>query len=105
MPAPLEDRPGGVLVRVRVQPKASREKIDVACAATGLLKVALTAPPVDGAANAALIALLAKALGVPKSSLSIVAGEKSREKSVFVLGKTAADAAAALGISLGVEGK
>jgi len=94
-PPALEARDGGVVIRVRVQPRASREAISGTLEA---LKVALTAPPVDGEANAALIVLLARRLGVPKSALMLVSGEKSRDKAVFVPGKTVDDVAEAFGI-------
>lgn len=65
-------------------PRASRERI------LGLhdraLKVALTAAPVEGAANEALVRLLAKALGVPRGAVRIVRGELSRNKHVEVTG-------------------
>jgi uncharacterized protein YggU (UPF0235/DUF167 family) len=64
---------------VRLTPRGGREAID-GWAVDGdgrpYLKVRVAAPPVEGAANAALLALLAKALGVPKSSLSIVGGRR-----------------------------
>ncbi len=47
---------------------------------TGALRVRLTAPPVEGAANAALIALLSDVLGIPKRDIAIVRGEQGREK-------------------------
>ena len=47
-----------------------------------LLKMKLAAPPVDGKANKALIAFLAKSFGVPKSSLTLVRGEKNRQKTI-----------------------
>jgi uncharacterized protein (TIGR00251 family) len=52
----------------------------------GSLKIRLTAPPVDGAANEALIAYLSKALGVSKSSVEIVSGHTSREKRIRISG-------------------
>lgn len=91
----LEARDGGTLVRLRVQPKASREAVTGSAAA---IKVALTAPPVEGEANAALLALLAKRAGVPKSALRLVSGEKSREKAVFVPGKSPAELAESLNL-------
>ena len=94
-PPALEERDGGVVIRVRVQPRASRETISGTREA---LKVALTAPPVDGEANAALILLLARRMGVPKTVLKLVSGEKSRDKAVFVPGKSVDDAAKAFGI-------
>ena len=73
---------------VRVQPRASRSEI------VGLhgdaLKVRLSAPPVDGAANEALVELVADALGVAKRAVRIVSGESSRSKTVEVEGVTAA---------------
>ncbi len=55
------------------------------------LKVRLTAPPVDGAANEALVALLAERLGVPKRQVVIVRGATSRQKVVEVVGLNLAD--------------
>jgi uncharacterized protein (TIGR00251 family) len=76
----LEDRGGHLLLRVRVQPKASRDAILVA--EDGRIRVALTAPPVEGAANKALCAFVAKQLGLTKRCVAIAAGEKSREKTL-----------------------
>jgi uncharacterized protein (TIGR00251 family) len=80
----VRESPEGVSFRVRVQPRASR------CAITGLagdaVRVALTSPPVEGAANAACIAYFADLLKVGKSRVSIVAGQKSRDKTVRVAG-------------------
>jgi uncharacterized protein (TIGR00251 family) len=67
-----------------VQPRASRS--EVVGAHGGALKVRLQAPPVDGAANAALVELLAESLGVPRRAVRIVAGESSRSKTVDVDG-------------------
>lgn len=76
----------GVRVGVRVQPRSSVNEI------SGLhgdvIKVRLTAPPVDGAANAALVELLASALGISKSAVTIVAGASSRSKIVELAGVT-----------------
>jgi uncharacterized protein (TIGR00251 family) len=63
---------------VRVQPRASRTRI--AGEQGDALKVQLTAPPVDGAANEALVEVLAAALGVPRRSVAIVSGGHSRRK-------------------------
>ncbi|MBL29521.1 MAG: hypothetical protein CMM50_18480 [Rhodospirillaceae bacterium] len=79
----------GVTVAVRLMPKASRAGIEgVTQDADGkaLLKVRVTAPPVDGAANAALVKLLAKAWRVPARSITITAGEKDRRKVIHVAG-------------------
>jgi hypothetical protein len=69
---------------VRVQPRASRS--EVAGVHGDALKVRLTAPPVDGAANAALIELLADLLAVSRNAVRIVAGEHARGKVVEVVG-------------------
>lgn len=74
----------GVLITVRVAPRAARSGI--AGTRDGALLVRLNAAPVDGAANAELIEVLAAALGVPKRAVSISAGEKSRRKIVHVRG-------------------
>ena len=78
---------GGVALYVRVTPRAKRTKIKgLARDERGdlWLAAAINAPPVDGAANEALIALIAKALGAPRSSIRIHAGESARQK-VLVL--------------------
>jgi uncharacterized protein YggU (UPF0235/DUF167 family) len=85
---------------VRLTPRGGREAID-GWAVDGdgrpYLKVRVAAPPVEGAVNAALLALLAKALGVPKSSLSIVSGAGARLKLVDVGDCDALSLARALG--------
>lgn len=72
------------LLSVRVQPRASREGV------TGrhgeAIKVALNAPPVDGAANAALCALIARLLGTAKSRVTLQQGESSRDKVLRISG-------------------
>jgi uncharacterized protein len=81
---PVEVRDGSVRFAVRVQPRASRSEI------VGVhgeaLKVRLSAPPVDGAANEALVDLLAKALGVSKGAIKITHGASSRTKRVEIEG-------------------
>lgn len=75
---------GSVILTLHIQPGAKKTEI------TGLhgeaLKIRLAAPPVDGKANAALIAFLAKACGVSKSSVELVSGDTSRAKRVRVTG-------------------
>ena len=80
----VRERDGGVRFTVRVQPRASTA--GVAGVRGGALKVRLTQPPVEGAANEALIALLAAALGVPRRSVRIVSGATARTKVVDVDG-------------------
>lgn len=69
-------------LHIHVQPRASRNAI-VGWHGNAL-KVALTAPPVDGAANAALIAFIAEFLGLKKSQVTLVRGETSRQKTLRV---------------------
>jgi uncharacterized protein (TIGR00251 family) len=92
--SPFREVKGGVRIAVRVQPRAAKSE----CA--GLhgseLRIRLTAPPVDGAANEALIRFLADTLGVPARRVTITAGLTSRSKSVLVEGVSAAAAAARL---------
>lgn len=88
----------GVLIRVRVQPRASVERLEGV--QDDQLRLRVKAPPVDGAANAACIAFLAKALGVSRSQVRLQAGEKSREKLLHIAGLTPAEVSTALGIPL-----
>ena len=81
----IEQRPEGVLLRVRVKPRAKKDVIK-GPTPDGSLAVRLTAPPVDNKANVALIALLAKKLRVPRSAITIRSGEKSRNKILEVRG-------------------
>lgn len=78
---------GGIVLCIKVFPRSGRSAF--AGERDGHLVVKLTAPPVDGAANEELIALLAKALGVPKRAVSILSGETARQKRVRVDGVTA----------------
>lgn len=71
-------------ITVRVQPRASRNRVDGY--REGALRVSVTAPPHGGRANAALLELLANALGVAKSRLTIIRGHSSRDKIVAVVG-------------------
>lgn len=82
---------------VKVQPRASSTAIRGIEA--GRLKIALTAPPVDGAANEALVAFLAKLLGVARRNVTIVRGETSRLKTVSVQGVSVERVREVLGIS------
>ena len=89
MRTPASRRAEGALLRLRVQPRASRDEIlgwrnDV-------LRVRVTAPPVEGAANAAVVALVARALRVAPSTVRVVRGERGRDKRVRVAGLTDAD--------------
>ncbi|HUF27909.1 MAG TPA: DUF167 domain-containing protein [Gemmatimonadaceae bacterium] len=83
----IRERDGGVRFAVRVQPRSSRTAIEGTHG--DALRVRLTAPPVDGAANEALVRLLAESLGVPRHAVRIVTGSTSRTKTVEVDGVTA----------------
>lgn len=78
----IQKKTDGVIFKVYIQPKASKNSI------SGLhddaLKIRLTAPPVDGAANKMCIQFLSKQLGIPKSDIEIVSGQTSRTKHIFV---------------------
>ena len=76
-------------IAVRLQPRASRDEL-LGWNEEGALRVRVMAPPVDGAANAALIRLLAKRLGVAKSKVSLVSGATARNKIVEIEGVTEA---------------
>ena len=80
----IRDAAGGVLIDVLVQPRASRVKIGPVH--DGRLKIAVTAPPVDGEANAAVIDAVSKALGVARGAVSVVAGATGRRKTLRIDG-------------------
>ena len=88
-PLPLKFGDKGALVAVKLQPRASRAGIDgIGLDAGGgpFLRVRVTAPPEGGKANRALVKLLAKALHLPPSAITIVGGLKDRNKTVAVSG-------------------
>jgi uncharacterized protein (TIGR00251 family) len=76
------NHPSGLAFRVHVQPRSSRNQ--VVGVHGDALKVKLTAPPVEGAANSACIAFMADALGVAKSALSIISGHTGRRKTLLI---------------------
>jgi uncharacterized protein len=75
--------PGGIEIAVRVTPRSSRTELT---AGPGYVAARLNAPPVEGAANAALIALVAERFGVPKRSVTLIAGDKARLKRLAIAG-------------------
>ena len=85
----ITSSPDGAIVDVRVIPRATRSAI--AGTRGDALLVRLKAPPVEGAANAELIRLLADLVDVPRRNVEIVSGERSRVKRVRIRGRTAAD--------------
>lgn len=91
MPAPASSyyraSPAGWLLHLRVTPNAGRDAIDgaeIRDDGTCVLRVRVSAVPDKGKANAAVIVLLAKALGLPKSAFSLTSGETSRFKTVLL---------------------
>jgi uncharacterized protein len=92
----IQNSPAGATFAVKVHPRAKKNAI------TGevgdALKLALTAPPVDGKANEACIEFFAKLLKVPRSSVTIAAGQSSRNKVIRVAGITAQQVRERLGI-------
>jgi uncharacterized protein (TIGR00251 family) len=90
----IETTLDGVAITVRVIPRASRS--GVAGTRGDAVLVRLQSPPVEGAANDELVEVLARALQVPRRAVSIVAGDRSRQKRVRVAGIDAATAASRL---------
>ena len=82
-------------IRVRLTPRAARDEI--AGWQGDVLRVRVTAPPVEGQANAALARLLARALGVPPSRVGVIAGARGREKTVAIEGLSQEEALLRLG--------
>jgi len=85
------------LLTIRLTPRAARERL--VAGADGSLAAHVTAPPVEGAANAALCRLVAKAAGVPPSRVSVVRGGRSRLKVVRIEGLDEVSARARIGAS------
>ena len=81
-------------IGIYVQPRAS--KTEVSGMHDGLIRIRLAAPPVDGAANAALVAFIAERLDIAKSRVRVISGLASRRKVVRVEGMTEATVVAAL---------
>jgi uncharacterized protein (TIGR00251 family) len=101
--AAINNSPAGATFAVKVHPRATKNAI------TGTvgdaLKLSLTAPPVDGKANAACIDFFAKLFKVPRSSITIAAGETSRNKVIHVAGLTAEQVRDRLGLIAGGDAR
>jgi len=76
-----------ITVEILVQPRASRAKIGPVH--DGRIKIAVTAPPVDGEANAAVVELLARRLGIARGDIAVIAGASSRRKTLRIANVTA----------------
>ena len=90
----VRDVAGGCTVSVRVQPGAKKDV--VLGLHSGAVKIALSAPPVDGKANDALIAFVAEKVGLPRARVSLVSGATNRSKVLRVTGRSAAEVQTAL---------
>jgi uncharacterized protein (TIGR00251 family) len=82
MPILIQDKPDGLIFKIRVQPRSSKNR--VAGLYGDALKINLTAPPVDNAANKACGEFLADLLSVAKSAVTVVSGNTGRNKQVMV---------------------
>jgi len=82
------DTDGGIILTLHIQPRASKN--EVCGIQDNALKIRLTSPPVDGAANRLCREFLAELFGVPKSAVEILSGETSRHKRVRIGGKDSA---------------
>lgn len=91
----LREVPGGVVLNLRVVPRASANAI--AGLQGDALKVRVTAPPVDSAANEEVVRFLAASLGIPRGAIRLVRGAGGRQKQVLVQGWSLARALQALG--------
>jgi uncharacterized protein (TIGR00251 family) len=91
----LHETDDGVILRIKVQPRASRD--EVVGVQGDALKVRITAPPVEGAANTHLLTVLAKQLGIPRGRLELRTGSTSRLKSITIQGISAAEVRRRLG--------
>ena len=80
----VTEKDGAVIFTVRVVPRAS--KSEIVGLYDGALKVRIASPPVDGAANAELVKLLAKTLNVSKSAVEILSGQSAKTKQVKIAG-------------------
>jgi len=83
-PSFLQEKPDGVLLSIKLQPRSSSNQIGEALGAE--LRVKVTAPPVDSAANEALVRLLAEILDCPRNRVELLRGRTSRHKTVMVFG-------------------
>ena len=103
MPLRVTEKDGGVLIDVLVQPRARRAEVGpvVGDGSGDRLRVAVTAPPVDGAANAAVVEALAEAFSVPRRAVAIVRGETGRRKTVRIAGVTASGVQAVIARAAG----
>jgi hypothetical protein len=94
---PLRPAADGTLLQLRIVPRAGRNGLDGIV--DGRLRVRLAAAPVDGAANAALIALMAERLALPRSAIRLLRGATSRHKTLLIEGLTVDQVGQRLGLA------
>jgi uncharacterized protein (TIGR00251 family) len=94
LPPFISAQSDGVLIAIKLQPRASRNEIGQVLG--NELRIKVTAPPVDAAANEALLRLLAETLDCPRGAVQLVRGQTSRHKTVRVNGVTPLEAAGKL---------
>ena len=97
LPAFLRVHSDGVLLAVRLQPRSSLNQIGKALGHE--LRIKVTAPPVDAAANEALLRMLADALDCPRSHVQLIRGQTARQKTLKIYGLSAEQVAARLGFT------
>ena len=102
IPAAIGEHPRGSTLSVTVVPRASRNRLELQ--ADGTVRARIAAPPVDGAANAALVKFLADALDLPRSRLAIESGESSRRKRIVAEGIDPVDLATRLRAATRLKG-
>jgi len=95
MPPYLRVQPDGLLLSVKLQPRASANEIGEALG--NELRIKVTAPPVDAAANEALVKLLAQQLNCPRNRVDLIRGHTSRHKTLKLYGLAAEDVLKSLG--------
>ena len=85
MKIPYKKTKDGITIEVKVEPRSSRKQI-TGIMDNSVLKVKLTAPPVDGSANEQLIELISESTGIKKSQIRIIRGHTSKRKLVGITG-------------------
>ena len=85
MDIPYKKTKSGIMIEVKVEPRSSRRQIS-GIMDNDILKVKLTAPPVDGSANEQLIELISETIGIRKSQIKIVRGQSSKRKLIEITG-------------------
>lgn len=95
---PWRDIPDGIELVIRVTPRGGGARIEGIAEWDGqpILKVRVAAPPVEGAANDAIVTFLAKALHLPRSAVTLIAGDRARVKRLRLTGAGLADRLSAL---------